>query len=230
MEFYDHCNRGYIHLFKSDLSGDLWVKQRCSAPWCSRCEPLRAHRIRQQIQDHFGYHNPLFARFVTMSTSTSTVVEGAFNRLQTAWKRITDSKRCPTWAEVTTYFGVREITETEKGFHPHFHMLVGLDRNYWDYAQLHEEWNQSAGESAQFNVINMRSVRGGVKYMGKYMSKDGKDLYWGGLTQLQAFRYAGTLKGRNRILRPRGSSPPKIWKGYCLCCMPATGSRCDRGT
>ncbi len=210
------CENGWVHILDPKDPGEgRWVKQKCSMAWCSRCERLRSLRLVREIDRHLSYYGNLNWHFVTMSGRNSPTLESAFERDRQNWQKFRETvakhrakKVSHVWHEVATWVGFREVTYSPvTGFHVHRHFFVGTAKPWWDWRAMHLAWDAACGEPSQFHEKQMSSMAGAVRYAAKYAAS--KAVYWGGLTQLQAYRFGPGLKGKNRLIRAIGSSPPE---------------------
>ncbi len=239
------CEAGRVHVldYLQPKEGPLWVRQVCGAPWCSRCEPIRAWRISKKIVDHLNYYSSMHWTFVTMSTRNEPTLKGAFESETAAWQRFrmgVANARRPTkknrarsagaakhpWFAVETWVGCREVTYTkERGFNLHRHMFVGTAKPWLDWKGIHREWSAAARSAAHFDAKPITDRDGAVRYLAKYLAKV---KYWGGLDRLVAFRRAEALRGRNRLIRQVGSAPPKAKRDTFVCCLSEHEGQCNR--
>ncbi len=235
------CDLGRWHLHdRMDPAKGVWVMQVCSRPWCGRCEPVRNFKLVRQIQQHIEWYEEMATRgapkphwrFITMSTKNSSTLEGAFALEKWAWQRFRSAAsmrakrgKAHPWSEVLTWVGFREVTLGDAGFNLHRHLLVGTARSYWDWKQMHAMWDMACGDGGGQFHQSEATVKVAAAYAAKYAAKGG--VFWGGLSQLEAYRFRGGLKGKNRLVRAVGSKPPKEPAVYQLCCNPVTAGDCD---
>ncbi len=227
------CSGGFIHLIQShDPRDDLSIQQMCSDPWCSSCEPRREFNLVARLQAHVRFHGGDNWWFVTMSTRNTPELVTSFNLDNAAWAAFTKGAHKAkqrgskhVWSDVLTYVGWREVTlSIATGFNLHRHLLVSTDTSYWDWKDLHRWWDRAAHGYAIVNVQSVASLHDAIHYCSKYSKKS---KYWGGLSQLEAYRYADGLRKRNRIFRPRNSKPPVALKGYLFCCRSESDGDCE---
>jgi len=205
-------NRLPVHLLHTDGT-DVWVRTNvCSLPSCSHCVETKNRRIYSAILRHLGYNTKGPIWVVTLSVPNSPILNGAFNALQHNWKKMvsnTNRDAKHPWNSVAHYVGATEIKRGAGGWNVHRHLIVTTKRGRWDWQSLHRQW----GDKNHLNIKRLNSHRGAASYIGSYISKG----YWGGMTQDEAFQMRFGLKGRNRILRSRGSMPPHTPQ-FFFCC------------
>ncbi len=221
------CANGFAHLLDiMDPSTQLWVKSVCSRPWCEPCEYVRVLRIRQRISHYFGYHRPRHLWMVTRSVKNHWSLRVSFRHLHETNRRfVIYDKRLekPQWCRIPYWVGTYEITHGDNGYNLHEHLIVGTDYPKIDYELLRALWGQAAGYSAMMHFVKLNDCEHAVNYIAKYIAKG----CWGGLSRGRAYLVKETLKGRNRLVRKRGTVPAAIVKGFCICCIGVQRNRCD---
>jgi len=230
---FEPCPETYIHLFiKSSGTGDIWVFQPCSRSWCPRCVGHRSWKIATQLRIHLNFHRARSMFFITASVRNSFTMNSAWNEFQWTWKRFLDFSRSPKsqWSKIGNWIGVREITDSvATGINLHQHLIVSTSSTRLNYQDLKKSWSKSAGYRAHFDISKVRiHHEKAVNYLSKYLSKRKMKIYWGGLSQIQCYRYRSYLKGKNRISRSRGSLPPKNPSSYQMCCDTSHRGECNR--
>ncbi len=224
------CPAGYVHVFDYlEPTDEVWVPQACSRPWCLRCEPIRVHRLGRKLRAYLE-GNPGKLWLVTRSVRNCPALTAAFNTLRYTQKRfniLAADRRLKThpFRVAKAWVAVTEIThDLSTGFNVHEHMLWVTDQGVrLDYAELHHYWDKAAGYPAQLNVVELRSIHGGVSYVAKYLSKG----IWGGLSSGRAYLNRVALKGRNRINSKRGTIPKRLRTGKVFCCTAECSQECN---
>ncbi len=211
---------------------EIWVKARCSAPWCSRCEGLRCSAIKRKINQYLDYHNPPHLWFVTRSVRNDLSLKRAFDDLHHVNHNFVTQKdksaTHPWHSNAEFWIGTYEITWTrQKGYNVHQHLIVGSTNDYMDYTDLKKRWSQAAGYPAHFDVTKIEhGIVGAIRYLSGYLG-NGLKGSWGGLDLNRAYREHRTLFKRNRIVTKRGTVPPQSRAGFRICCM-SPESVCNR--
>ena len=214
------CENGYVHVFEAfDPNNNLWVKSACSRPWCSRCEPIRVWRLKRKIMKYLEWHKPRHLWIVTRSVRNTPEMVSSFNSLrwaQVAFAKSSKAKQHP-FRHAKVWIATTEIKHSiQKGYNIHEHAVWGTNHSFMDFDDFHLWWDRAAGfEGAHINVTKVRDSRHAANYIGKYLSKG----VWGGLSKGRAYLVRDALKGRNRINTKRGTVLPKMFSGYCLCCI-----------
>ncbi len=224
------CGGSYIHLFNSSSPDQsLYVQTGCGKLYCSDCERRRQRDLLRRIEEHTKHNWSPRWWFITSSVRNTFTASAAWNTYQATWKQYLDASRYTDhpWQSIDQWIGVREVTLKDRGWNFHTHMLVASSSKRLDYTQMIQSWEQAAGYKAHFHIKKMWNSKGAMAYLSKY-SATKKGVFWGGLTQLQAFRYQNFLKGKNRIVRSRGSKPPHTTKGYIMCCPTNHRGECNR--
>ncbi len=230
----DNYSRGeYVHLIKAvegaDDTTDAWVHQICSSPSCAGCERLRCLKMARKIGKHVSAFSDTNWNFVTMSSPNEFYLDKAFEVDNKAWNRLaSDSTRSEK--QIETYVGVREIKWTRKtGFNLHRHLLLRTTNRRWDWKAMHERWRlANRGIQCQFDV---QPIDGGadaaVSYITKYITKQGDQLFWGGLSHQKVKSVTGILKGKRRsyTMRDTKVATTSDWYG---CCFGVHSETCGR--
>ncbi len=215
------CEASYVHLLsRSDVAEQCHVRSVCSHPWCAPCEEIRVWRLQNKIKRYLEYHSPERVWMVTKSVRNTFRLSDAFrnlhlcnNKFTTACRRAPDNPLSVISCWIATY----EITFSLKtGYHLHQHALMGTNGEKLDYAVWHRLWDQAAMYKAQLHFVQVREVESAANYVGKYISKG----TWGGLSRGRAYLVGDTLYGRNRIVTKQGSSLPRRFPRFYLCCFP----------
>ncbi len=226
-----------VHVFDSQVPDrELFVSADCSRPHCGMCEQGRARRIGVRISHTLRQRAPEYLWLVTISTRNRRYLEDAFSDLQKAWNRFQVHQRdqsvqkeanAHVWDGIDFYVGVNEITNTGKGFNLHRHLIVATHDAYWSWSAMHEEWNRSAQGQSHFNCEPIDDWQSAVRYVSKYLGKSKDNLFWGGLTKEQAYSQREVLRGKNRLLRSRGSTVGIPPTGFIYCCSGVGSQSCE---
>ncbi len=221
------CANGFVHLLRiMDPAEQLWVKSCCSRQWCEPCEYVRVMRMRQRITHYLNFHNPRHLWMVTRSIRNHWSLAVCFDQLQTVNRHfvIADSRlNEPVWRNIPYWVGTYEITYGNSGYNLHEHLIVGSNNGKIDYEMLRSLWARAAGYKAMMHFVKLNDTEHAVNYIAKYIAKG----CWGGLSRGRAYLVRDTLRGKNRLVRKRGTVPSMVERGFCLCCMGVDRNRCD---
>lgn len=207
-----------VHLVGPD-SASIWVNPTCSLPWCPDCEPSRCNRIRMKIGRWINHWQPENLFMVTISTKPGWTFNSTWNKFNGAKRNL---RKSDTWREHVRYMGVNEIKRTSGGqFNLHQHRLIQTSGPWLPFKEMGAAWKKAAGRNdAHFQVARnpdtgdyLISPEAAKAYLSKYLSKD----FWGGLSRLQAFRFATGLRNRHRTETSHGSHVPNESE-YVICC------------
>lgn len=224
------CGTYFIHLFNSrDPSSELYVQTGCGKVYCADCERRRQRALLRRIEEHTKHNWLPHWWFITASVRNTTTATGGWNSFSATWKQFLDAARYKDhpWQLIGNWIGVREATLKNRGWNYHTHMLAGSSSRRIGYSKMIDSWETAAGYKAHFHMKKMWDSKGAMRYLSKYSAiKQG--IFWGGLTQLQAYRYRDFLKGKNRLVRSRGSKPPHQSSGYIMCCPTNHRGQCNR--
>jgi len=133
-------------------------------PMCSwRRSLLTAHQLKQ-VAHEANKRRPLRWLFLTLTVKNCTGddLQDTINHLMKSWDRL--SKRTPFKKAVTGWFRAFEITRNilEDTYHPHFHVLLGVQPSYFGKNFLKtEEWVQLWKQSLQVDydpIVDIRKV------------------------------------------------------------------------
>ena len=225
-----NCGTSYIHLFKgSDPSSQLYVQTGCGKVYCEDCEVRRQRNLLRRIEEHTKHNWHPHLWFITASVLNSNIPKAAWNSFIATWKRFTSAAKYTghPWRSIETWIGVREATLKFKGWNYHTHMLAGSSLKRLEYTKMIDSWEKAAGYKAHFHMKKMWNAPGAMRYLSKY-SAIKKGIFWGGLTQQQAYHWRDFLKGKNRLVRSMGSKPPHTTSGYIMCCPTNHKGQCNR--
>ena len=234
---YIDCVGGFVHLFDAPMQNDdvdLWVRAKCSLPWCSNCEPIRQYRIAKRMERYLIWHENAFYRFVTFSVRNERSFSRADQALKATWKKFVNLSavreergQSHTFQKIRYYIGWKEVVYSpEAGFNIHVHMFVGTVERFWDWKECHRDWNLAAGHEAQWNEQPLASVDDAVRYAMKYAYNKG---YYGGLTRDQTIHFSEQLRGWNRLMTKRGTVVPHTPEGWIYCCAAGVHGVCNGG-
>lgn len=184
----------------------------------------------RRLGAHLDYHSAPNLWLVTMSVRNSPEMMSAFHSFNWTWARFfagaaRGKKWARGWDPVDQWIGANEITDGANGVNLHRHLIVATSGEWWDWSALDAGWKHAADDpAAHIDIAGSRRIeaRAAVAYVAKYLCKRGR--YWGGLTQIQSYRYAAALRGRNRLCRSRGSKPPDLPSGWHRCCFTEQGA------
>ncbi len=226
------CEMPFVHLFEMmDPSEQLWIRSRCSKPWCLTCEPAKVWRLQVKIRKYLDYHDCTHYWLITRSVRNEPEIFTAFNTFNDARqkfvKQVRDHKDHP-YRVAEKWISTTEITHSlDTGFNVHEHIIWGSNSRFRiDFALLHKYWDRAAGfKGAHINVSRLADAEHGANYIAKYFKKEG--LVWGGLSSGRAYLNRGVLKGKNRIQSKRGTLPPQMHGDYCFCCLVGFAKDCN---
>jgi len=144
---------------------------RCRDRLCPSCSRARAARLAGLVSPllqevHARGGTP---KFLTL-TQRSRVGENPKRSLDRLNKSFTNFRRCCSWKKkVRSYVAARELTFNRKRGTWHGHLHLVMDADWWDQAEIANEWEKVTGDS---RVVDIRVARAGTeRELLKYLVK-----------------------------------------------------------
>ncbi len=230
-----HCvdnkmESGQIHIREMhNPTASRWVHAACKAIDCIECEQRKVRAVVTRMKGWLADAPSLKYRLFTFSNKNETLLPAAVGSLKESWRSFTKyvgKVEDHPWKQTSRWVRWMEVTEGDRGFNAHYHVIVGANRRL-DWARLHGYWDMASGAVSQMNVGD--EVDGDIiaGYIASYASKRG--VFWGGLSAPTMRQYGLTLQRQKRVSWSRGTAPRSIVRGptYFCCSDPNGCSDCS---
>lgn len=168
LDRFRHCgSNAWVYANTADPSDLRVMANCCHDRWCQPCQRAKATAIRTNLAT-IAHGKRL--RLVTLTLrSAPTTLRDQLQRLLTSWRKLKASK---FWRSRTTGGAmVLELTwnKTRHTWHPHLHVLH--EGKYLPHSELKKLWSTITGGSFIVDLRPVKDVRGGLKYLAKYIAK-----------------------------------------------------------
>lgn len=172
---------------------------RCEKFWCPLCAP-RLSRERREGVEWWTKQIKQPKHLVLTTRNTSTITRETVQRFKDAFSRL---RRQRVFRLVEGGFYRLEVTNEDRGWHLHMHVLV--DARWVDAKLLSETWGKLVGQD--FAIVKVKDARAKdyLNELTKYVVKGDQLASWNGndiaafvtaFTGLRSFGVFGTLYGK----------------------------------
>jgi hypothetical protein len=155
--------RHYWSVDQVRLHAAEFCKQHLVCPLCAiRRAAKQTAAYLGRFNQITGEHPELIPAFVTYTVKNGPDLAERMNHLRNGLRTLTERRRdirtgrrgSSEWGALAGAVGTLEVTNRGKGWHPHAHMLVLLDR-YVDQKALSQEWRAITGDSFVVGITRL---------------------------------------------------------------------------
>lgn len=188
----------YPSLFQRPDGSLVLHQSRCKSRVCPRCGRLRILELRSKLLDRIQtYDDP---RFVTLTISPGNQpLRAQIKHLAASFRRLRQTKRWQRKSRRGIYIVEITYNAAKQLWHPHLHVVV--DGDYYDQAQLSDDWSRASGGSPIVDIRRISKRSDIAQYLTQYLAKSQAPA---NLKRPQLAEWAMSLKGL-RMVQPFGA-------------------------
>ena len=196
--------RHYWSVDQMRLHQAEFCKQHLICPLCAiRRAAKQTAAYLARFQQIMAEQPQLIPAFVTYTVKNGPDLDERMNHLRKGLRTLTQRRRdfrtrqkgSSEWGAIAGAVGTLEVTNRGKGWHPHAHMLVLLDR-YVDQKALSSEWRSITGDSF---VVGITRLDPAAEPIEAFVEVFKYALKFSDLSPAQIWHAARTLRGQRLL-------------------------------